>query len=100
MVVSKIFIEIAYAMPEKQRIIELQVAPDCTIESAIQQSGLLALFPEIDLTKQQVGVFSQQRNLSDKVKEGDRIEIYRPLAVDPKQARRARAQQAQSPKKT
>jgi hypothetical protein len=91
---SDITIEVAYATPEKQRIIELQVKTDCTIEAAIRQSGMLELFPEIDLSKQQVGVFSQPRKLSDNIKEGDRIEIYRPLAIDPKEARRARAKAA------
>ena len=85
---SNMTIEVAYATPEKQRIIELQVTMDCTIESAIKQSGILVLFPEIDLTKQAVGVFSQPRKLTDNVQAGDRIEIYRPLAIDPKEARR------------
>jgi uncharacterized protein len=97
--VSNILIEVAYATPEKQRIIELEVTADCTIEAAIKQSGMLELFPEIDLTKQQVGVFSQPRKLSDKIKAGDRIEIYRPLIVDPKEARRARAKAASLIKK-
>lgn len=87
-------IEVAYATPEKQRIIELVVEAGCTIEEAIKQSGMLVLFPEIELTKQRVGVFSQSRKLTDKVSEGDRIEIYRPLAIDPKEARRARAKAA------
>ncbi len=91
---NKITIEVAYATPEQQRIIELQITADSTIETAIRQSGILQQFPEIDLTKQQVGIFSQSRKLSDKINEGDRIEIYRPLAIDPKEARRARAKAA------
>lgn len=88
---NSITVEVAYATPEQQRIIELQVAVACTIEAAIKQSGILELFPDIDLSKQQVGVFSQPRQLTDIVNDGDRIEIYRPLAIDPKEARRARA---------
>lgn len=96
---NSITIEVAYATPALQRIIELRVAADCSIESAIHQSGILSIFPEINLSKQRVGVFSQPRKLSDRIKEGDRIEIYRPLAMDPKEARRARANAALPQKK-
>ncbi|RDI48050.1 RnfH family protein [Aquicella lusitana] len=84
-------IEVAYALPDQQRILALEVEAGCTIEEAIHRSGMLALFPEIDLTQQKVGIFSKARRLSDGVKEGDRIEIYRPLTIDPKQARRLKA---------
>ena len=59
--------------------------------SRIDRSGILDIFPEIDLGKQKVGIFSQARGLMDIVKEGDRIEIYRLLVIDPKEARRKRA---------
>lgn len=86
----KLNIEVAYATPAQQRIIALQVDVGCTVEFAIQCSGILKLFPEIDLTKQKVGIFSKQTKLTDLVQEGDRIEIYRPLIIDPKEARRKR----------
>jgi uncharacterized protein len=86
-----IAIEVAYAKPERQLIIPLKIKPDSTVEEAILQSGILREFPEIDLKQQAVGVFSQPRQLMDKVLEGDRIEIYRPLAQDPKDRRRAKA---------
>jgi len=89
---SKITIEVAYATPEKQCILELEVDAKCTIAEAINLSGILLEFPEIDLSKQKVGVFSQEKKLTDKIKAGDRVEIYRPLTQDPKEARRARAQ--------
>lgn len=89
---SKTFqIEVAYAAPTKQHLVVLSVAEGTTIEAAILQSGILTLVPEIDLTQQSVGVFSKKRALSDVVHEGDRIEIYRPLTIDPKEARRAKA---------
>ncbi|TAK76445.1 MAG: RnfH family protein [Gammaproteobacteria bacterium] len=84
-------VEVAYAGRDRQEILAVEVKEGSTIETAIQQSGILALFPEIDLAKQKVGVFSKQKDLTDIVREGDRIEIYRPLIIDPKEARRAKA---------
>lgn len=88
---SNIAIEVAYATPEKQKIINLTVPVNTTILQAIRQSGILEHFPEIDLTRQNVGVFSKKRTLTDIVQAGERIEIYRPLTIDPKEARRAKA---------
>lgn len=88
---NKVMVEVAYAEPTLQRIISVEVIPGSTVEAAILQSGILSLFPQIDLTKQKVGIFSKACKLTDLVKEGDRIEIYRPLTIDPKEARRAKA---------
>ncbi len=90
---SKITIEVAYAKPERQLILTVDVAHDSTIEDAIHASGILQEFPEIDLEKQGVGIFSQPKSLRDKIKAGDRIEIYRSLIADPKEKRRDRAKQ-------
>jgi putative ubiquitin-RnfH superfamily antitoxin RatB of RatAB toxin-antitoxin module len=84
-------IEVAYATPAKQTIIKLTVESGSTLETAIERSGILEVYPEIDLQLQKVGVFSKIKVLSYKVHEGDRIEIYRPLVIDPKEARRNRA---------
>lgn len=86
-----IHVEVAYASVKQQQVIAIEVPEGSTIEMAIQQSGILMLFPEIDLTKQKLGVFSKPRHLLDIVKEGDRIEIYRPLIIEPKEARRKKA---------
>lgn len=88
---KEIKVEVAYATPERQQILTVLVLPGSTIETVIDRSGILELFPEIDLMKQKVGIFSQQKKLSDSVSDGDRIEIYRPLTIDPKEARRRRA---------
>ncbi|OGT35137.1 MAG: hypothetical protein A3F11_07675 [Gammaproteobacteria bacterium RIFCSPHIGHO2_12_FULL_37_14] len=85
-----ITIEVAYAKPDQQPIIEVSVPADSTIEHAIQCSGILLLFPEIDLNQQAVGIFGKQMQLSDRVHEGDRVEIYRSLLFDPKELRRIR----------
>lgn len=91
MAISKIDIEVAYASPSRQLIIPLAVEAGCTIEAAIIASGILTQFPEIDLKSQKVGVFSKPRKLTDEIFAGERIEIYRPLTIDPKEARRAKA---------
>lgn len=91
MVKNKITIEVAYAKAQEQSILKVVLDEGSTIEQAILYSGICAKFPEIDLNKVKVGIFSKQQPLTNRVKEGDRIEIYRPLLVDPKEARRAKA---------
>lgn len=83
-------VEVAYAAPKEQLIIPVDVAVDATIEEIIESSGIVAKFPEIDLSKNKVGVFSVQKKLSDTLRDGDRVEIYRELIIDPKQARKNR----------
>lgn len=85
-------VEVAYANAERQVILTCKVPPGVTVQQAIHISGILNLFPEIDLSKQGVGIYSQRVSLDSFVKVGDRIEIYRPLQIDPKQARKLRAQ--------
>ncbi len=86
-------VEVAYARPDEQRIIELQVPPGTTIAEAIERSGITELFPEIDLSKNKVGIFGKLAKLDTELQPGDRVEIYRPLIADPKEARRKRAAQ-------
>ncbi len=84
-------VEVVYVSEHDQKLVKLVVEEGTTIEAVIHHSGLLKIFPEIDLGRQSVGVFSRQRLLTDIVHEGDRVEIYRPLVMDPKDARRLRA---------
>ncbi|MDR3478571.1 MAG: RnfH family protein [Gammaproteobacteria bacterium] len=84
-------VEVAYARPTDQRIIQVEVTPGSTLETAIDRSGILEIYPEIDLNQQKVGVFGELKKLTDHVNEGDRIEIYRPLTIDPMEARRNKA---------
>lgn len=86
-----ITIELVYIEPESQNVIELNIDKGSNIEQAIHHSGLLTRFPEIDLSINKVGVFNKIKNLDTTLTEGDRIEIYRPLLADPKEARRQRA---------
>jgi putative ubiquitin-RnfH superfamily antitoxin RatB of RatAB toxin-antitoxin module len=89
--IKKIFVEVAYATPDLQKIVIVEIDSGSTIEKVIDCSGIGEIFPEIDLSKQKVGIFGEQKKLDDKVNEGDRIEIYRELICDPKEARRKRA---------
>ena len=92
-------VAVAYALPEKQVLLELTVASDATIETVIRSSGMLKQFPEIDLGKNKVGVFGKLGKLADTLHDGDRIEIYRPLIADPKEVRKKRADQGKVMKK-
>jgi putative ubiquitin-RnfH superfamily antitoxin RatB of RatAB toxin-antitoxin module len=86
-----ICVEVAYATPTRQFLKQVELPADATVEQAIRVSGVLALFPEIDLHRDAVGVFSERRELDDVLRAGDRVEIYRPLLADPKAVRRKRA---------
>jgi len=96
---SHFAVEVAYALPEQQVIIPLEVAPGTTIREAIQRSGILERFPEIDLEKNKVGIFGRLTKLESELRPQDRVEIYRPLIADPKAVRKQRAAQGKSMKK-
>ncbi len=84
-------IEVAYAKPSEQIILCLDLPEGGTAEMAILQSGILQRFPEINLECNKIGVFSKLCKLDCVLRSGDRVEIYRPLLADPKDARRNRA---------
>lgn len=86
---------VAYARSvEDQRVLSVEVPLGTTVEGAIRASGLLGACPEIDLARQKVGIFGECVPLTRLVKAGDRLEIYRPLIANPKDARRKRAQRS------
>ena len=84
-------VEVAYATPEQQVIIVLKVPEGATVEHAINASGLLNRFPEIDSANIKAGIFGSFCKLDQQLRQADRVEIYRPLIHDPKEARRQRA---------
>lgn len=84
-------VEVAYAKPEEQVIVALHMPQGATIMQAVTLSGLLKRFPEISLSDLKVGVFGNVCKSEQIAKQGDRVEIYRPLRHDPKEARRLRA---------
>jgi putative ubiquitin-RnfH superfamily antitoxin RatB of RatAB toxin-antitoxin module len=94
MTTELISIEVAYALPDKQEILALNVDVDCTVEQAIIESGICHFFDDIDLKVNKVGIWSRAVKLADTLNEGDRIEIYRPLIADPKEVRKRRAEKA------
>lgn len=89
---NTITIEVAYALPEEQIILSIEVAKDCTVEEAIKRSGLLETYPQIDLSNDKVGIFGKMCKLSGALRHKDRIEIYRKLIADPKESRRQQAE--------
>ncbi|HZP11985.1 MAG TPA: RnfH family protein [Nevskiaceae bacterium] len=90
-------VEVAYALPDEQVLLKVRVAAGATLRDAIDASGILRRFPQIDLARDAVGVFGKVAKLDDRLSAGDRVEIYRPLTMDPKQARRQRALKKRQP---
>lgn len=88
---NAIQVEVAYATPQTQWLTTTQVNEGASVRDVIAASGILARFPEINLDTQAVGIFSKVCTLDQPVRAGDRVEIYRPLIADPKEARRRRA---------
>jgi putative ubiquitin-RnfH superfamily antitoxin RatB of RatAB toxin-antitoxin module len=94
-----ITIEVAYALPQQQKIISLLVEPGTTALQAVERSGIQNYFPDIDMANLKLGIFGQSLGnkgeataASYSLHQGDRVEIYRPLICDPKDARRKRAE--------
>lgn len=88
---STINIEIIYALPEQQNIITTKLPQGSTVLEAITKSKILLQHPHLNLDSLKVGIFSHVCKLTEQLDDGDRIEIYRPLIIDPKEARRDRA---------
>lgn len=82
---------VCYANAQREFLRPLRVEPGTTIGQAIETSGVLAEFPEINLVTQPVGIYAKKKTLDTVLRERDRIEIYRPLIADPKDSRRKRA---------
>jgi len=96
---QEMMVEVAYALPDQQIILPVKVPKGTSAETAILQSGLLAKFPEIDLTINKIGVFGKLSKLDVELRHLDRVEIYRPLIADPKEVRRQRAAEGKVMKK-
>jgi putative ubiquitin-RnfH superfamily antitoxin RatB of RatAB toxin-antitoxin module len=96
---DSIYIEVAYAKAERQKLIRLKLAAGSTIQQAIEASGLLQRYPEIELAKAKVGIYGKLSRLDTQLRERDRVEIYRPLIADPKEVRKQRAAEGKAMKK-
>jgi putative ubiquitin-RnfH superfamily antitoxin RatB of RatAB toxin-antitoxin module len=92
-------VEVAYARPDVQVILPVEVEEGATLRDAVAKSGILEKFPELDLEKMDVGIFGKLSKLSNQLKPRDRVEIYRPLLADPKEVRKRRAAEGKRMKK-
>lgn len=86
-------VEVAFARPDRQEIIAVDVEQGTTALDAVRRSGIVSLFPEIDPDTSNMGIFGKaiKKPSTHELRDGDRVEIYRPLKIDPKQARLNRA---------
>ncbi|MGV6851519.1 MAG: RnfH family protein [bacterium] len=90
---KKIKIEVSFAMPEHQELLELEVPENTSLFEAAKLSGIEACYKELELNENTLlGVFGKKRKHDELIREGDRVEIYRPLIADPKESRRKKAQ--------
>ena len=93
---AELQVYVTYALPQNEFIRPLRVPPGTTVGQAIEQSGVLASFPDINLVTQPVGIYGKKKTLETALRDRDRVEIYRPLVADPKDSRRKRAAKKQS----
>lgn len=91
---TPIKVEVSYALPHKQVILELEVPEGTTVLEAARQSGVTEKFEGIDLDNAKLGIFGKVVSPKQALKAGERVEIYRPLQADPKEVRKARAARA------
>ncbi len=84
-------VEVAYALPGRQLVVPVEVEEGTTAREAVERSGLLDEFPEIDLAASKLGIFGKLTKPDQPLRARDRVEIYRPLIADPKEVRKQRA---------
>ncbi|MGH8763961.1 MAG: RnfH family protein [Nitrosospira sp.] len=92
-------IEVAYALPDNQTVLRLDLPAGTTAQQAVEVSGILGIFPEISFPQNKLGIFGKLIKPDTILRSRDRIEIYRPLIVDPKEGRRRRAKEFGAVKK-
>jgi putative ubiquitin-RnfH superfamily antitoxin RatB of RatAB toxin-antitoxin module len=93
-------VSVVYALETSQKLVELTLDEGATVEQALQASGLLAEFPEIEPGgRNKIGIWNKLGKLDTVLRDRDRIEIYRPLIADPKEVRRQRAAEGKTMKK-
>lgn len=94
-----IHVEVVYARPDRQEVASLTLPAGSTAGQAIEASGLLARYPEIDLTRNKLGIYAKLAKADTALRDRDRVEIYRPLIADPKEVRKQRAAEGKAMKK-
>ncbi len=93
-VAATLRVQVAYALPDRQWLIALELPAGTTAADAVRASGLAAKYPQFDIDNAPLGIFSRPCAPATRLRDGDRVEIYRALLCDPKQVRRERAAQA------
>ena len=96
---ENITVEVVYARPDTQEVVQLQLPDASTVTQAVAASGLLEKYPEIDLKKNKLGIFAKLAKADTSLRDRDRVEIYRPLIADPKEVRKQRAAEGKVMKK-
>jgi putative ubiquitin-RnfH superfamily antitoxin RatB of RatAB toxin-antitoxin module len=96
---SQIRVEVVYGQAHRQKVVTLDLPEGATVKEAIERSGLLEEFPEIDLAKNKLGIWNKLTKPDAVLRDKDRVEIYRPLIADPKEVRRQRAAEGKVMKK-
>ena len=96
---EQISVEVVYALPDKQELLSVKLTEGATVRQAIESSGILQKYPEIDLAKNKLGVFAKLAKPDSVLRDRDRVEIYRPLIADPKEVRKQRASEGKVMKK-
>ena len=89
-------VEVVLATPDLQVLLAVIVDEEATVADAIAASGIAARFPILDVDEMPVGIWGKPVARDSRVREGDRVELYRPLEIDPREARRKRAQAGNS----
>lgn len=92
-------VDVCYALATKQEVVRLTLPERANLQQALEASGLLAKFPEIDIKKNKFGIWNKLSKLDSLLRNQDRIEIYRPLIADPKEVRKQRAAEGKVMKK-
>ncbi len=96
---DKINIEVVYALPHEQILLQLQMPQHTTVAEAIKLSGVMGKYPDIDQGKNKLGIFGKLTKADAVLRDKDRIEVYRPLLADPKEVRRKRAEEGRAMKR-
>ena len=96
---DSINIQVVYALPDRQDMVNIKLSAGATLKTAVEVSGLMQKYPEIDLEAGRFGIFSRISKPDTALRDLDRVEIYRPLIADPKEVRRQRAAEGKVMKK-
>lgn len=89
---ADIEVEVAYALPERQKVVRIRVPAGTTAREAVLNTDLDQSFPDLDLSAIPIGIYGERVFDEYILQAGDRVELYRPLPVDPREARRARVE--------